>query len=99
MGRETVAGVQHPLVTQIPLGPPRAAWEVRGDGSFEITIEASFSLGLFPQQAADLRQRLAATLGQKVDRVSVTLAEPGTGVAGITVRPMGPEPDAAALGQ
>jgi phenylacetate-coenzyme A ligase PaaK-like adenylate-forming protein len=99
VARETVLGVQHPLVGQIPLGPPRAAWAVRDDGSFELTVEASFSLGLFPQHAEDLRERLAASLGQKLDRVAVALTEPGTGLAGLTVRPMSPEPDAASLGR
>ena len=97
VGRETVAGVQHPLVAQIPLGPPRAAWAVRDDKSFELSVETAFSLGLFPQQADELHERLTARLAQRIDvPVVVTLAEPGTGVAGFTVRPMmSSDPDAA----
>jgi len=96
VGRETVLGVQHPMVAGIPLGPPRAAWAVRDDGTLEITVEASFSLGLFPQHAEDLRRRLAARLGQRLDRAVVTLTNPGTGVAGLVVRPMS---DVEDLGQ
>ncbi|MDT5029868.1 MAG: hypothetical protein QOC94_39, partial [Actinoplanes sp.] len=45
-------------------------------------------LGLFPQRAEDLRERLAGSLAQKVDKVVVTLKDPGAGVAGLAVRPM-----------
>jgi phenylacetate-coenzyme A ligase PaaK-like adenylate-forming protein len=88
VSREAVMGVQHPLVAQIPLGPPRAAWTVRADGTLDLAVEASFSLGLFPQRAEDLRERLAGSLAQKVDKVVVTLKDPGAGVAGLAVRPM-----------
>jgi len=103
VGRAGPHDVKHPVIGQLPAGLPRADWMVRTDEAvvrLELAVEAAFSVGLFPDRAAELRDRLSAQLISLLtapDGVSavceVTVREPYADKWGLWTRPVAePEP-------
>ncbi|MEV0455855.1 hypothetical protein [Catellatospora methionotrophica] len=98
VARERLAEVLHPVIGQLPGGGARVAWDLQmadRAARLRLAVAASFSPGLFPDSALELRDRLTRRLRELISvpdglalEIELGLHEPHSNVEALCVRPL-----------